>query len=69
MSSTRALLDQRVAWLAVELGEVLELEHLLSPQAREALLAVCGDVAGKLERMKLERVARSESSGPEKGGP
>jgi hypothetical protein len=54
----REILDQRVAWLVVELAGVLELEHELSPAARESLLAVCGDVAAALERAKLAGVAR-----------
>jgi hypothetical protein len=69
MSSRADLLAQRVAWLSVELGEILELEHELTPSSREALLAVCGDVAGKLERLKLERAGRDQASGPERGGP
>lgn len=47
-----ALLDQRVAWVSAELGTLLERAHELTPHAREALLAVCADVAGVLERAK-----------------
>lgn len=63
-----ALLDQRVAWLAVELGELLMREQDLSPAAREALLSICADVAGALERLKLAG-ARRQASGPEELGP
>jgi hypothetical protein len=62
MSARAALLDQRVAWLAVELGELLVFEQELSPAAREALLAICAEVAGALERAKLEELGRRRYS-------
>lgn len=49
-----AILDLRVAELAVALGDLLERVDELSPTARDALLAVCGDVAAVLERRKLQ---------------
>lgn len=55
MSSRAEILEQRVALLVTELGLILELEHELTPLARRALLAVCSDAAGMLERDELAR--------------
>lgn len=47
------------------------LEHLaeLTPAARMALLAVCSDTAGALERLAIAGELGDQASGPEISGP
>ena len=63
--SRAEILAQRVALLAVELEEILDLRDELTRPARMALLAIAGIIAENLEPDELA----GQASGPERGGP
>ncbi len=63
--STAEILAQRIAFLALELEEILERRDELSRPTRMALLALAGIIADNLEPDELA----GQASGPEHTGP